>query len=75
MSALEFDDLPAWAKERISALADQLGWSIERCMEEVLIEGISMGGLTAAGRPKAKVVQMRPKEGNLRGSSGAEKPD
>jgi len=32
-------------------------------MEEIVIEGIAMGGLTSAGRPKAKVVQLRPEEG------------
>ncbi|HHK4949752.1 TPA: hypothetical protein ACQT04_004654 [Pseudomonas aeruginosa] len=63
MSALEFDDLPEWVKARIDAMAKQHGWSIERCMEEIVIEGIAMGGLTSAGRPKAKVVQLRPEEG------------
>ncbi|HEJ5564194.1 hypothetical protein ACSET8_02595 [Pseudomonas aeruginosa] len=63
MSALEFDDLPEWVKERIDALAKQHGWSIERCMEEIVIEGTAMGGLTSAGRPKAKVVQLRTEEG------------
>ncbi|OPE03491.1 hypothetical protein APA30_32250 [Pseudomonas aeruginosa] len=37
--------------------------SIERCLEEIVIEAIAMGGLTSAGRPKASVVQLRPKEG------------
>ncbi|MCP1651665.1 hypothetical protein [Pseudomonas nitroreducens] len=68
MSAPEFDELPEQVRERISALAKQLGWSIDRCLEELLIEGVAMGGLTYATRPKAKLVEI------TRGSRGAQKP-
>ncbi len=66
MSAPVFDELPEAIRVEIRALAEQFGWSIDRCLEELLIEGVAMGGLTYATRPKAKLVEI------TRGSRGAQ---
>lgn len=63
MSELDYRGLSLDTRRRIEALADRNGWSIEQCLEELAIEATAMGGLTAAGRPKARLVQLRPKEG------------
>ncbi|ARG87521.1 TPA: hypothetical protein ACTL7P_004939 [Pseudomonas aeruginosa] len=63
MGELDYQRLPEWVRVRIEGLSIERGWSIERCLEEIVIEAIAMGGLTSAGRPKASVVQLRPKEG------------
>jgi len=53
---LEYQDLSPGTKEKIEELARQNGWSLDRAVEELVIEGIAMGGLTLAVRPKAKIV-------------------
>lgn len=63
MGELDYQRLPEWVRVRIEGLSIERGWSIERCLEEIVIEAIAMGGLTSAGRPKASVFQLRPKEG------------
>lgn len=63
MCELDYWGLPQATRARIEDLAVRNGWSIERCLEELVIEATAMGGLTAAGRPKARLVQLRPKEG------------
>ncbi|GLF57940.1 hypothetical protein VNPA152081_17960 [Pseudomonas aeruginosa] len=63
MGELDYQRLPEWVRVRIEGLSRERGWSIERCLEEIVIEAIAMGGLTSAGRPKAKVVQLRTEEG------------
>lgn len=53
MGELDYQRLPEWVRVRIEGLSIERGWSIERCLEEIVIEAIAMGGLTSAGRPKA----------------------
>nr|WP_249043094.1 hypothetical protein [Pseudomonas gessardii] len=42
-------------RKRIEELAQQNGWSLDRAVNEIVIEGIAMGGLTMALRPKASL--------------------
>ncbi|MDV7209937.1 hypothetical protein [Azotobacter beijerinckii] len=72
MVELNYDALSEQAKRRIEALAANRGWSIDQALEEIAMEGIAMGGLTIAGRPKAEVVPIGAKRAQERASKGAE---
>lgn len=68
---LEYERLSVATREKVDRLIEVNGWSFDRAMEEIVIEGIAMGGLTLAGRPKASLAaingppgvvgQLRPK--------------
>lgn len=50
---LDYEGLSPGVRERIEWLAEQNGWSLEKAVNELVIEAIAMGGLTMAVRPKA----------------------
>jgi hypothetical protein len=66
---LDYEGLSPGVREKIEDLARQNGWSIDRTVEELVIEGIAMGGLTLAVRPKAKIVAINTAT-NLLGQKG-----
>ncbi|QEU28819.1 hypothetical protein FOB45_13935 [Pseudomonas luteola] len=53
-----FEDLKPEARAKIEHLMRVNGQSLDEAIEEVVTSGIAMGGLTFAGRPKAKVTQI-----------------
>jgi hypothetical protein len=55
---LEYERLSPATQKKVDGLIAANGWTFERAMEEIVIEGIAMGGLTSAGRPKAKLVDI-----------------
>lgn len=63
MAEIDYEHLSDGAKRKISARALKRGVSIDQVIEEVAIEFLAMGGPSRLGRPKAKVVQLIPKEG------------
>ena len=67
---LDYEGLSPGVRERIEVLAEQNGWSLDRAINELLIEAIAMGGLTLAMRPKAtlKSIKGPPKEVGQTGS-------
>ena len=38
MGELDYQRLPEWVRVRIEGLSAERGWSIERCLEEIVIE-------------------------------------
>lgn len=56
---LDYEGLSPGVRERIEALAEQNGWSLDRAINELLIEAIAMGGLTLALRPKASLTPIK----------------
>ncbi|WP_338523340.1 hypothetical protein NUH87_26665 [Pseudomonas batumici] len=55
---LEYEHLSPATQKKVDGLVAANGWTFEQAMEEIVIEGIAMGGLTSAGRPKAKLVDI-----------------
>jgi len=66
---LDYEGLSPGTRKRIEDLAQQNGWSIDKAINEIVIEGIAMGGLTLALRPKAKIVAINTAT-NLLGQKG-----
>lgn len=56
MPAVDYNAIPQHLRNRIEELSAATGWSLEQSLEEILIEAVAMGGLSQAGRPKAKLV-------------------
>ncbi|MGS0941066.1 hypothetical protein ACVA51_10900 [Pseudomonas luteola] len=53
-----FEDLKPEARAEVERLMAAKGQSLDEAIEEIVTSGIAMGGLTFAGRPKAKVTQI-----------------
>lgn len=51
----DYEGLSPGVRERIEGLAEQNGWSLDKAVNELLIEAIAMGGLTFALRPKVAI--------------------
>lgn len=62
MQPLDYDDLDPLIRQRIEDLAARMGWTIEQAIEEIVLEGVAMGGLTLAFRKKAELVPIGTKE-------------
>ncbi|WP_097303841.1 hypothetical protein [Pseudomonas chlororaphis] len=69
---LDFESLSPGIQEKIEGLAKLNGWDLNRTMDELVIEGIAMGGLTMAVRPKATLVPIKGPP-NLLGQKGPAK--
>jgi len=54
------ESLPPELVAAIERLAEVRGWTFDQAVDELVIEGIAMGGLSQAGRPKAKLILMCP---------------
>ncbi len=55
---LRYEDFKPESREKIERLMRVRGLSLNEAMEELVIHSIAMGGLTLAGRPKAKVTSI-----------------
>ncbi|MFV1944224.1 hypothetical protein VPH49_25905 [Pseudomonas luteola] len=53
-----FEDLKPEARAEVERLMTAKGQSLDEAIEEIVTSAIAMGGLTFAGRPKAKVTQI-----------------
>ena len=54
------ENLPAEAREKITALMNAKGWSFEQAINEIAIVGVANGATSAVGRNKAPVLHLVP---------------
>lgn len=59
MPEMNFEGLAPDARRRIEEFSRRHGISLDEATERVVIEGIAMGGVTLAGRQKAKVTLIK----------------
>lgn len=61
---LDYESLSPGTRERVEELAKNKNCSIDTALEEIVIEGIAMGGLTQACKPKPRleVVKSHPEK-------------
>lgn len=59
---MNFEGLAPAARRRIEEFSRRHGISLDEATERVVIEAVAMGGITLAGRKKAKVTPIKPAE-------------
>jgi len=53
------ESLPPGTIAAIERLAEVKGWTFDQAVDELVIEGMAMGGLTRVGRSRAEVTLIR----------------